>query len=651
MKFIYKIFLILLLASLTACEEYLDLAPEQEFAEEDVYETYYTAQSYLDNCYRALYDYQAFRCGGLSNRHVESFSDNSSQNNPYSIFITGDWYDREWQGELGWANSNTGTSQGYPIQNSAYCLRIANNLLENISTIPSTGASDEEKEWLMGQAYFFRAWYYFEWIRRLGGMPPVDKVYSSSDDLDLPRLSYQESSEYIIADCEKAIDLLPDEWDDANQGRAEKCSAYALRGMAALYAASPLMQNPIGETVERDDYDEEWLKDAIEYSYATLKYLESSRPDKMMIDPTGRSQEELDSLYDEVFFHTDYMGPEALWCKNHTSQKTPGATTYGHSVEMSILYQTLRLSARAGNWGYNQAGPTQNLVDAYPMADGTYFDWDDATNAAQPYKDRDPRFYHSILYPGAQFAKVGHVGVSDEPTYYTYTGTSKPAVGDDYYLETWEASSALGGYYGIDIAYSNWAKTPHTGYVMKKWMWDNCWGKPGNNPGGWGTYHYNAEFIRTTQIWLDLAEALYELTGDANATYTTDEGTVIPVTALQCVNKVRARVGAAEVTDDDFRTRYRNERRIELAYENHRWYDIRRWMLFDDLFDEPYPLKGITAIVTNMNGTSNQEEWTYEYEVKDLTSAPRDYTLRNYWYPIPSTHVEQLYNIEQNYGW
>jgi hypothetical protein len=648
MKSKYKIFFILILASLTACEDYLDIASELEFSEEDVYETYYTAQSYLDNCYRALYDFQSFKCGGLSDTHTESFSDNSSQNNPFTAFITGDWYDREYTGELGWADSNTGETNGYPIQNSAFCLRITNNLLENIESIPSTGASDEEKEWLMGQAYFFRAWYYFEWIRRLGGMPPVDKVYSSSDDLDLERLSYKESSEYIIADCEKAIDLLPDEWDDSNQGRAEKCSAYALRGMVALYAASPLMQNEIGETVERDDYDLEWLQDAAEYSYATLEYLENTRSDKMMIDPTGHTQDELDSLYDEVFFHTDYMGPEALWCKNHTSQQSISATTYGHSVEMSVLYQTLRLSGRSGNWGYEQAGPTQNLVDAYPLADGSYFDWDDATQASQPYANRDPRFYHDIIYPGEKFAKVGHVGVADKETYYTYSGIDKPAFGEDYYLETWEASSDLGGYYGIDIAYSNWAKTPHTGYVMKKWMWSDCWGKPSSNSAGWGTYHYNAEFIRTTQIWLDLAEALYELTGDAN---TTVDGAG-PYTALECINKVRLRVGAEAVTDDDFRTRYRNERRIELCYENHRWYDIRRWMLFDDLFEnESYPIKGITATLTNMNGTTNQEEWTYEYEVKDILTAPRNYTTKHYWYPIPTSHTEQLYNCEQNYGW
>jgi hypothetical protein len=645
MKTINKIIFILLLSSLTSCEEYLDMAPELDYSEEDVYETYYTAQSYLDNCYKSLYDFQSLQCGGIGSRHVESFSDNASQNNPFTTFINGDWYDKSGTGELGWADTNTGTSAGYPIQNSSYCLRIANNLLENIESIPSTGASDDEKDWLMGQAYFFRAWYYFEWIRRLGGMPPVDQLYSSSDDLDLERLSYKESSEYIIADCEQAISLLPDEWDDSNQGRAEKCSAYGLRGMVALYAASPLMQNEIGDAPVDNGYDATWLADAAEYSAATLDYLESTRSDKMMIDPTGYTQDELDSLYADVFYHLDYMGPEALWCKNHTSQQGFSSTIGDHNVEMSVLYQNIRLSGRGGSWGCNMSCPTQNLVDAYPMADGSYFDWDDATQAASPYENRDPRFYHDIMYPGRQWAKVGHQTGSTNLTCYT---DPKPAVGELYYLETWEASSDLGSGMGIDIANSSLAYTVHTGYIMKKWMWYDAWGKSQTNAGGWGTYRYNAEFIRTTQIWLDLAEALYEATESATGTVS-GAGSY---TALYCINKVRARAGATTLTAADVdRERIRNERRIELCYENHRWYDIRRWMLYDDLFSDSYPIKGIDVTLVAVDSTDNQENWTYEYEVKDVQTAPRNYSSKHYWYPIPSTHTEQLYNCEQNYGW
>ncbi|GAF02755.1 RagB/SusD family nutrient uptake outer membrane protein [Saccharicrinis fermentans] len=216
MKRIYKILIVLLFASLTACEDYLDMVPSQEFSEEDVYETYYTTQSYLDNCYRALYDFSGPNAGGMGIYQIETITDNACTQSPNSAFNLGDWYNKSGMQEVGWnltkQNNDNATGSGLPIYNSSFCLRIANNLIENIETIPEIGASQEQKDWLMGQAYFFRAWYYFEWIRRLGGMPPVNKVYTGSEDLDLPRQSYKECSEDIIEDLDMAIGLLPHEW-------------------------------------------------------------------------------------------------------------------------------------------------------------------------------------------------------------------------------------------------------------------------------------------------------------------------------------------------------------------------------------------------------------------------------------------------------
>src|SRR5690606_37089949 len=115
-------------------------------------------------------------------------------------------------------------------------------------------------------------WYYFEVIRRWGGMPIFDKAYTPNDNLDLERVSYQESSDWLISDLDKAINLLPDVWPLEETGRATKIAAMAVKGVAALYAASPLMQNDINSTVTKD-YNIEKAKLAAKYANDVLKYV------------------------------------------------------------------------------------------------------------------------------------------------------------------------------------------------------------------------------------------------------------------------------------------------------------------------------------------------------------------------------------------
>src|SRR5690606_33209642 len=123
-------------------------------------------------------------------------------------------------------------------------------------------------------AYFFRAWYYFQIIQRWGGMPLLDKAFKPDDELDLPRLTYSESSEWLIADLDRAIELLPDVWSQNEYGRASKGAAYAVKSMAALYAASPLMQNDLS-SVRYLDYSPEWSKKAARYAHETLSYIDA----------------------------------------------------------------------------------------------------------------------------------------------------------------------------------------------------------------------------------------------------------------------------------------------------------------------------------------------------------------------------------------
>ena len=105
----------------------------------------------------------------------------------------------------------------------------------------------------MGQAHFLRAYFYFEIIKRYGGMPIFDQLWGASDDFDFPRKTYQESNAWMQTDLDKAIEYLPISWPDEEHGRPDRVSAMALKAMTQLYAASPLMQNDLN-SIENKGY-------------------------------------------------------------------------------------------------------------------------------------------------------------------------------------------------------------------------------------------------------------------------------------------------------------------------------------------------------------------------------------------------------------
>ncbi len=594
--------------SLTSCEDYLSVSPDLDISEEDVYDTYDAAQGYLDNCYNALDDYSRWNVQNQQRNHISCISDESAATYPWgSLHSTvngGQWLDQQSASEIGYSESNIGTYKGRVIANAFYCIRIANKLLLNV---PDMDITDDEKNELLGQAYFMRSWYYFEIIRRWGGMFIMDVAYTSDDVLDLERLTYSESSEWLIEGLDAAIELLPDNWDDAKKGRADKVAAMAVKSMAALYAASPLMQNGI-YTITDQDYSVDWSKLAAKYAAEVLDYIDVTMPERA-VTGEGMTAEEQAENYTNIFYHyPEFYSAESLWYKNSTGMN--------RSTDMIIHWQNIRFSGKTGNYGWAVAAPSQNLVDKFEFADGTVFDWDNSDHAANPYANRDPRFYNNILYPGAAHGVDGS--------------------GNTLYLETWTGGGDLN---------STYTKSIPTGYMCKKWWWPEA---NRYNSNAYKSYYYNGVFIRTTQVWLDLAEAMNEAYGpDADP-----DG--LGYTAVTALNKVRNRVGMPDVSSEytgsteALRERIRNERAVELMFENHRWFDIRRWMIAEDIFSATYPIQGVTADIES--GTSGAD-YTFSYDVKDVTTETRVFDTKNYWYPVAYDHTTQYSNFKQNYGW
>lgn len=244
-----------------------------------------------------------------------------------------------------------------------------------------------------------------------------------------------------------------------------------------------------------------------------------------------------------------------------------------------------------GGWGGNV--PLQNLVDDYEMADGTAFSWSNPAHAAAPYENRDPRFYQSILYNGAAYKDRN-------------VETFRPGGRDSSDgLDPWNTSKS--------------------GYYLKKFLREDL---PIINP--WAVAGVqNWIYIRYGEILLNYAEAQNEAVGPDASVYA-------------AINDIRERAGMpdlpAGLSQAEMRERIRHERRIELAFEEHRFYDVRRWMIADVV--ENTPAYGID-ITKNTNGT-----FTY---TRKTALAGKAFQTKHYWLPIPRSEIQASNNVlEQN---
>ena len=252
-----------------------------------------------------------------------------------------------------------------------------------------------------------------------------------------------------------------------------------------------------------------------------------------------------------------------------------------------------------GGWGGNC--PLQELVDDFEILEhGTArkFDWNNPADAADPYANRDPRFYASILYDGAKWK--------------------------DRELETWLSADGNSG--GRDSKYGQDAwNTSQTGYNMKKFMDENYVGN------SW-------QFSAKNYIWLRMGE-LYLDQAEANAMAGHED------VAKGALNKVRARAGMPDVnkSGSELVEAIRHERRIELCFEENRYFDVRRWKL------GPQYLAGK---IHRINITKNADG-TKTYKVGEIPGdfGTRIFDEKIYWVPILKSEIDKNPNIVQNPGY
>lgn len=604
-----------LLLTGAGCESFLDKSPDMGLSEKDVYKDYAAIRGLLDVCYTHLENTMVMDLWENGRSFVGLFGDEmATLDNDSRVFPvhSGNWLLSRKNNtyELG-VTDNTVISRSYKV------IRIANRVLANYTKVP--GMTNEQTAEIVGQAHFYRAWFYFQLLKRYGGMPIFDKVFIGDKDEDIPRVTYHQSHDWMMEDIEAAISMLPDTWDDANTGRPTKVAAMAFKSMAQLYDASPLMQNDLASTSIMD-YDKERAKVAAKSADEVLRYIAST--------PAAGCRLMTQEEYKNIFYFTappSHM-PEHIWY-NRVVEDRPDQNQK-RTIRTFWLYSSL--AEGTGVDGASFCAPTQNMVDLFEKkgSDGKYYPISHnkaGYNAQDPYTDRDPRLRNNILIPGEQWGY----------------NASTPL-----YITTYEGGAAANEI--KTLAPSN--KRQQTSYLCKKFMWPEA----NRYTGEWKKYRFLTVYIRVAQIYLDLAEASFEATGSATAKVDGCE-----LSALEALNKIRNRAGITDLPTEivanpsQFREAIRRERAVELMFENHRWWDIRRWMIAHELFKSTYPIKGIKATPLNSNHQSVADKSTlkFSYEVIDVVPEIRNFTMRNYWYPFPQADAASLENLKQNPGW
>lgn len=475
--------------------------------------------------------------------------------------------------------------------NSYYGIRRANIFLQNIGNVPivktvdSTAAKLTRRYW-RAEARFIRCYLYFELLKRYGGIPLIgDKIFTLDDNLQIPRNKFDECVNYIVKECDIVKDSLRVEpIADADWGRIPKGAAIALKCRVLLYAASPLFN---GGGIETD---------------ATKKALTGyTTADPTRWQAVIAAAEELRNLN---YYTLVATGTPTGFASLFTTKKNTEiilAKQSANSTNLENSQAPIGYAGSASSQGFTS--PTQNFVDAFPMLNGQQpFNADGTVNissgysAAAPYTNRDPRLDVSVFRNG-----------------YTWLGRA---------VETFEG--------GLDKpTNSNIAVKTKTGYYLRKFL--------GNFPTGttYSNQSHNFPIFRFAEIILNYAEALNEV------------GRVED--AVTQIKLLRARAGITAGTDTrygikvgitqaEMRTLVRNERRIELSFEEHRFWDVRRWKTAAT--DFAGPLYGMNIIKSGTNFTYNKVQvGTMQFENK------------LYHMPIPYDEIVKNQALIQNEGW
>ncbi|MBD1367203.1 RagB/SusD family nutrient uptake outer membrane protein [Mucilaginibacter sp. ZT4R22] len=479
----------------------------------------------------------------------------------------------------------TGTINAAVVTDDAYKktyvnIRAVNQLLKNLPKSPINAFS---KTQMKAEARFLRAWYYAILLKHYGGIHLVgDSIYNYTDKIPAARNTYEECVNYIIAECDAAALDLPTTQSGVNYGRASKGACLTLKARVLLYAASPLFN---GEALSGTKND------------AVLGYTSFSRERWKLAEDAAAAVIGLSAYNLYVDNGTSPgFGFQYLFTQRFNSEYIFQYMSPAGNYDLEALFQP------PSRTGQNGAFPLQGLVDAFPMSNGKAItDPTSGYDPQKPYTNRDPRLNYTVIRDQTPIQNRLSAGLSPVNIYQgTFNGVS---TGPD----------------AVHIGTS-------TGYYTNKMLAPNAVAND---------FTHRTDrvlpLMRYAEILLNYAEAANEYDGPTSQVYA----------ALQAIrqraglNPYQLPVGLSQAA---MREVIRNERRIELAFEEHRFWDVRRWKIAETT--DNIQTMGMEV---NRNGTAV----TYT----PFPVRKRNFRTAMYLWPLPQTEVAKSAELIQNPGY
>ena len=659
-----SLFLMAAGASLTSCTDWLDRDPESIVAEDEAFKNYRNFQGYIEEIYSLIPDKEKVNyCSGwnIGDDAVHNPEGYAHIDHQVDLGNYRDWFNNS----QFWLNGDR-----YSLWRSSwYSIRKCNLGIENIKSLVGT---DEERDLLLGQMYFLRAWWHFELMCYFGGLPYVDKAYEATDIPQLPRLSFQECADRCAEDFERAADLLPldpQAWDETLAGmqtqgkndlRANRFMALCYLGKCYLWAGSPLMKEfektKDGGTAQllgasangkTYDYDTKYCRLAAEalgkaldlvkrgsVSYKLAEYKYSNIYDHVR-------DENAETNYSDIFYTVkqNWQVPgtcEAIFrgiCSGLNTANWNHAKIFGPKVAGLVAHDKIIHH------------PTANLVDQYGMANGQpiylvrngqyVLNPESGWDPEHPFKNRDPRFYHDIIFDGFHYVLSTDPLSAEQKKYEycsLYTGGGMRGIAD-----------------GSSTGYFIQKLTPHQCNEGDKWYdWD------------WAFESY-LPYMRLADVYLMYAEARAALATSVSE-LSEKPSYCTSYSAIDAINVLRDRVNSGDYpmehvpanlrdTREHFIDEVRRERAVELSFEGFRWNDLQRWLL---LTEPPYTVK-----YSHEFERLEADSWFKDHDPKDAKVGnfhkedliTRRLESKHYWFPLPDKDIYLYHGFNQNPGW
>lgn len=630
----YIIALAVLLYTATSCEDVLEQQSVSTFNQDVVFSDINVVKSYLGKCYDRLGGIQDANNmvddnNGILGMREDLLSSATDQtlciHRPASYGNLKGTLSPDNQGYF----ANTGYAGFLRWEHLYSNIQNINTILANIDAVKVATAPDEIlKTRLKGEAYFLRAYEYSMLLMNFGGAVLNDKPNTLKQDFQsITRSTIAQTKDFILADIASAITNLTG--ISIEQGRATPAAAAALKSRVLLFcagkltnggytaeASNTLVSFPAGSQAALLQAARDAAKDVMDGTYGMFSLQGSTA--KPVLPLTDVQVKAYADNYAGIFIQKGKWNSETIWGIQYP-------LTGGNVNNANIWFGPCGYH----NWGNND--PTEPAVRSFEMADGTPFVWDKYTpgdqyirkaTAAQlaadplrnPYNGREPRFYAIVLYNGAPWQTRPSDVV--DPLNTVQTGQ---------YYQNDETTVIRSGFDTRQGPVEAWNGTK-TGYYIKKFLDPTIAGQFFRNTTAWVEFRY-------AEILLNYAEACIEL-GGADL-----------LNGISALNLVRNRAGLPDrVTTDQATARgyIRQERAIEFFGEGHRYYDLRRWMIYGNVVENVYGMK----IKQMINGNV---EWKLDLTDNEDT---RTWTSdKYYWLPLSRTEMNKAPNLQPQPGY